>query len=231
MFINKTQTFPLALVIITLLTLTNTAYAQSASPSVVIRPETILVGEGQTTGVTVMVQDVQDLYGIDLSLTFDPQMVAVVDADPNAEGVQVGFGTFLSPGFELINKVDQTAGTIRFAMTQVNPSEPKFGNGVLLVVTLRGLQAGTSATLALADAQLGQRGGVMLDPVVETEPVDVRIVETDKEVPEVEPVPTQETTIDFTATPMPTATTATSPPPTSPNMTLVFAISGGIILA
>ena len=67
------------------------------------------------------------LIRLDLALTFDPNVVEVVDADPNQAGVQAALGTFLDSGFVVLNAADNVTGTLRFAMTQLNPSQPKSG--------------------------------------------------------------------------------------------------------
>ncbi|MGB0384518.1 MAG: cohesin domain-containing protein [Ardenticatenaceae bacterium] len=161
------------------LSITTSVYAQEPSPArVTIEPTTITVGLGQTVDVAVVAHDVQQLYGIDLSLTFNPQAIEIVDADPNSDGVQVGFGTFLEPGFTLRNQVDNQTGTIRFAMTQVSPSEPKNGSGALIVMTLRGREQATNAQLTLTDVELGQATGIILENTTNPTPVEVNVVES-----------------------------------------------------
>lgn len=55
--------------------------------------------------------------GFDLTLRFDPNVVQVVDADTNQDGVQVRLGTQFrqQSNFVADNTVDNTAGIIRFA--------------------------------------------------------------------------------------------------------------------
>jgi hypothetical protein len=114
--------------------------------------------------VAVEVQGVQDLYGVDLALTFDPQVVEVVDADPLRPGVQAVQGPFLEPGFTAVETADNAAGSLRFVMTQLNPSSPKSGSGTLLWVSLRGRAASPGSPLELA-AQLATRDGVEIETV------------------------------------------------------------------
>ena len=45
-------------------------------------PSTLHAFVGTTVSVTIYVQDVVDLYGLDVRLMFDPAFVQVVDADP-----------------------------------------------------------------------------------------------------------------------------------------------------
>lgn len=94
--------------------------------------------------VPVEVRGVVDLYALDLTIRFDPEILQVEDADPNQAGVQPGLATFLDAGMTLFNSVDNGTGTVRFVMSQINPSEPKSGDGILLVLYFVGKQAGTS---------------------------------------------------------------------------------------
>ena len=94
--------------------------------------------------VPVEVREVVDLYALDLTIRFDPDILQIEDANPNQAGVQPGLATFLDAGMTLFNEVDNETGTVRFVMSQINPSEPKSGDGNLLVLYFVGKQAGTS---------------------------------------------------------------------------------------
>ncbi|HBA91728.1 MAG TPA: hypothetical protein DCZ08_08215 [Anaerolineaceae bacterium] len=109
--------------------------------------------------VPIQVVDVTDLYAVDLELTFDPNVVTAEDADPTNPGVQLGIGSFLDAGLVLYNEVDNQQGIARFVMTQVNPSEPKSGSGIVVVLYLKGVQVGKSALL-MTNVQLADRTGV-----------------------------------------------------------------------
>lgn len=99
------------------------------------------VQPGSRVEVPVEIRDVVGLYAVDLEIQFDPDMVQVEDANPAMEGVQPALGTFLEAGLALYSTVDNDAGLIQFAMTQVNPAEAKSGSGVVLILyfTVSGL--------------------------------------------------------------------------------------------
>ena len=109
--------------------------------------------------VPIQVADVTDLYAVDFELTFDPRVATAEDADPASPGVQLGIGSFLDAGLVLYNEVDNQQGIARFVMTQVNPSEPKSGSGIVVVLYLKGVQVGKSALL-ITNVQLADRSGV-----------------------------------------------------------------------
>lgn len=194
--------------------------AQTPAAPVVVRivPASVQVAAGETVDVAVEVVDVVDLYGFDVTVTFDPQVVEVVDADPNLPGVQMAQGLFLDPGFAVINAADNTAGSAHFVMTQLNPSEAKSGTGSLLVVKLLGKQAGTSSPLTLEDPQLARRDGFMIPSTPVSGQVDVIAAggPTSTSMPTqgagtpMATAPPGPTALPATATPQPTALPATA---------------------
>jgi len=107
-------------------------------------PAAITVPVGQVVSMDLYVQDVGDLYGADLQLSFDPAVVRVVDADQNAAGVQIQLlSGFLKPDFVVRKVADNISGTIWYAATQVNPTLPVTGSGSLARVTLLPQATGT----------------------------------------------------------------------------------------
>ena len=134
----------------------SSAIAQAGAEVGIFEP--IEVQPGTAFQVPVSVRNVEELYAIDIEIQFDPALVQVEDAAANLDGVQVGLGTFLDAGLILYNTVDNTEGVIRFAMTQVNPSEPKSGEGVVLVLSLVS-QAEGDTTLEVSFAEASTREG------------------------------------------------------------------------
>lgn len=110
--------------------------------------------------VDIYVENVVDLYGADVQFSFNPAEVQVVDADPVTPGVQIQLlDTFLVPGFVVRDTADNLAGTIWYALTQLNPAPPVSGSGPLARITLQAQKAGTFK-LTITNHQLAQRTGV-----------------------------------------------------------------------
>jgi hypothetical protein len=120
-------------------------------------------GCGQAT-VDVMINDVVDLYGGDVRISFDPTVLEVVDADGNGgNGVQIAPSIdLLDPGpyglWTIRNEVDNDTGFIWYAVTQLNPAVAVSGSGVFATITFRAKSAGTSA-LTFEFSQLSTRYG------------------------------------------------------------------------
>ena len=162
--------------------------------------------------VPVEVRDVEELYAVDLTIRFDPEILQVEDADPNQAGVQPGLATFLDAGMTLFNTVDNETGTVRFVMSQINPSEGKSGSGNLLVLYFVGKQAGTSP-VTVEKVEASNR----LGEAIPVSGVDAQIVVSEG-APEVvaTPIPVQDQgQMIVIETLMPTATPAATAVPTA----------------
>jgi len=87
---------------------------------------------GQVFTVEVWVENVFDLYGVDIQLAFDPALLQVVDPIPGTSKVEVTPRyDLLSPDLVVRYEADNTAGTVWYAVSQLNPSEPVAGSGAL----------------------------------------------------------------------------------------------------
>lgn len=174
-----------------------------------IDPSSSKVALGSTTKVDIRVEDVAWLYGAEVYLDFDPDLLEVVDADADESGVQVELGTFLSPDFVTENSVDQVDGSIEFAVVQLEPSEPVTGSGTLAVVEFRGIARGTSA-LTFEDALLSDIDGMPID----SDTQDGSIAVTDEGTPSPTPTSPSSPLATPTLTPTPRATATPTPTPT-----------------
>ena len=200
-----------------------TVQAQS-TPAEVGVIESFEVAPGSTIQVPVYIRGVQELYGVDLTLEFDPDVVQVIDQDPAMEGIQVSLGKFLDPGLLLFNIADNEEGTIRFTMSQYNPSEPKSGEGILLLISFEGLTESktnlevTSVSLATREgAEIASRGLENSLAVVSGAPgqqVTFAVAEATGMIliQTATPTPLPTATATATAKPLPTAT----PQPAAP---------------
>ncbi len=135
------------------------AFAQSSPVVVRIAPASLQVAAGGTVDLAIEVVSGSNMYGFDAEVSFNPQAIEVVDADPSKAGVQVAMGTLMDPGFLILNQADNTAGTIRVATTQLNPSDPKTGSGNLVVVRFKGKQVNLTSEIKLNKVQIAQPNG------------------------------------------------------------------------
>jgi hypothetical protein len=196
--------------IILTLSLIPVSYAQSPETAVVRAvPETVQVPEDGQVNVIIEIQEIEALYAFDLLLTFDPDVIQVVDADPDLDGVQIHYGLFLDPGFVLRNEANNQTGTINFALTQLSPSSPKSGSGNLVVITFQGLASGSSSSLTIEETKFVRQDGSSIE--VSTQQGEIQVVGTATPGPTNTPVLTQDP-----GTPLPTAPPATNTSQPSP---------------
>jgi hypothetical protein len=119
---------------------------QVAQPQTTVRihPESPRVKLGQVTQVDLSIERVSGLYGAEIHLRFDPEVLEVVDADPTQEGIQLEPGTLPLPDYVVQNQADNVQGTIHYAATQLQPNKPGDGDGVIARIMFRGKKASTS---------------------------------------------------------------------------------------
>ncbi len=113
---------------------------------------------GDTINVNIRIGNVSNLFAAEVHLTFDTAWLQVLDDDDAQTGVQILPGSLFPstrPSYVAQNRADQTAGTVDFAMTLLDPATPVSGAGTLATVRFSAKQAGTAnlqwTTVKLAD--------------------------------------------------------------------------------
>jgi len=124
-----------------------------------IDPPLATVPISGTVTVDIALVDINDLYGIQVELSFDETKVEVVDADPGSPGVQITPGSCPEPDFVVLNAADNTTGTIIYAATSLGPSPPCNGSGVIASVTFHGLEEVEESPLHFSDWLLSDTDG------------------------------------------------------------------------
>ena len=141
----KRQSKPIMLLLTTLilLALPTLALATSDTRLRLSTPDPHLM-KGDEVTIEVLIEDTEAMYGAETHLSFDPQKLAVVDADPNVAGIKLHSGPFLDPeqGFILQNQADNQGGTIDYAVALLNPAPAIEGSGLFFSVTFRAKKDG-----------------------------------------------------------------------------------------
>ena len=183
---------------------------QGLAQGAVVRfdPDDGSVDVGETVAVNVHIEDVSDLYGFDLQISFDPAVLEVVDADSGKDGVQIQPGDFISPDFPAQNAVDQANGVIKFTITQAAPSQPASGSGTLATITFKGKAEGNTS-IHFDSAMFSNQDGGAITVSAEDGSLTVGAGAT----PEPTETPDPDETPTPTNTPSPTATPGPTPVP------------------
>lgn len=95
-----------------------------------VKPASGNYGWGETIDIEVWIEDVDGLYAGDVQLSFDPQVLAVVDANPATPAIEMfPRNDLLSPDWVIRNVANNQAGTTWYAVSQLNPSQAVSGSG------------------------------------------------------------------------------------------------------
>jgi cell division septation protein DedD len=181
----------------------------AAGPRLRLDPEFASVTVGETVTVEVRIEEVAALYGWEASLEYDATKLAVQDADPVAEGVQISYGDFLPAQHRtaLINTVDVASGRIHVAAALTGEMPGVAGDGVVARVVFQALALGGSDVRILS-AELRD------DAYPDSNPIDVSVQNATIDV---RPTPAGEPPAVPTPAGTPTSTpVATEPPPATP---------------
>lgn len=194
----------LTMCLMAVLPLAGVAFAQGASRTAMVRidPTATAIAVEQAVTLSIKIDGVSDLAGAEIHLAFTPGVLEVVDADPGQAGVQIANGGMLQADFVAQNIADNAAGTIDFAMAQINRPGVT-GSGTLAVITIKGKSVGLSP-VAFRGTQAAPTGVILTDTsgasiIAATQPGSVHVPG-----PVGTPVPLP--------TPTPSPTPAGSPP-------------------
>jgi hypothetical protein len=191
------------------------AFAQNGT-LVKIAPNETTMSVGQTIEVTVQVENIANLYGVEMLITFDSNLLEVIDANPNLPGTQIAPGEFFRGGFEGANSV--TGGTIDYAMQQVSPNPPSSGSGVLARISFRGIGSGT-ANIRIEDLNMSNQAGQGIGAAIHGAQITVQAGSVDGPAPtQSPPTPVPPTPASVSPTPIPQATAVAPPPITAESL-------------
>lgn len=158
----------LVMVLIGVLLVPMTASAQTGSRLATVGVDDVTVHVGDTFTVPVWIHGVSNLYGYDIRLPHDQSVL---------QGVSVDHGGWLVPGFVIRQGFWTWGGPgcngycAWYAMTQLRPSPPVSGSGVLVNITYTALQPGTVELVPWA--QLSAAGGIPIYANTQTATVTV----------------------------------------------------------
>lgn len=148
--------------VLTLWSLLLVPVGQSAPAQVGPEQAAYQISPGEDTLVTVMLENAVNVYGIDVTASFDPRLVEVVDDNPNRDGVQLQPGQFPQPDFIARQDVNPQTGVLHYTITQVNPTQPATGSGVLFAVRLRGRGVAGTGEFRIDRVEMSTRDGELL---------------------------------------------------------------------
>jgi hypothetical protein len=176
--VRRFITFGISIFCVTILVLLalpdSPVVAQGAQPVLRFTPLALGLKPAAQGSVDIVIENVHNLYGVEIHLAFDPQIVQGIDANPDEKGIQIEPAGWWKDGFVAVNTVDNGNGVIDFAATLLRPAPPASGNLTIATITCAGRHIGTSALtirsaiLATGNAQIlpytKQEGKIGVNP-------------------------------------------------------------------
>jgi len=185
---------------------------RAVMPTVRVWPVDQEVLVGHQSSVELRIENVVDLFAVELHVTYDPAIIQVLDAEAGLPGVQIEAGDIFAglPWHVDLNQVDAFAGTIEYVFALDSVAQGGVvGSGVLARINFLALQPGVSP-IRYVEVVLARRGGESIEHL--SMDGTVRVV-----------------TIPSTATP--TVEGWVSPTPTETSLPLVTVTPGSTIPA
>lgn len=204
------------------LALFGSAFAQGGTV-VRVDPAAATIAPGQIVSISIKVDNVSNLFGAEVHLAFNPNVLEVIDSDAGQAGVQITNGGMLTPDFVTQNQADNTIGTIDFSVAQIGRPAVS-GSGTLAIISFRGKAAG-SAPITFRGTPAAPSGVILSDVSAVQIPSTTQnglvtvtaAVVTPSSTPTLTPTPIGPT---FTPTPIPPSPSSTpTPTPTGPTQT------------
>ncbi len=112
-----------------------------------------LITAGDGKSVEIRVNNVIELYAVDIKMKYDSARLQVADADTRADGVQIQPGQVPRPDFVAVNSADNRTGVVRYVVTQLGEAPALSGGGVVATVFWQDTPD-PNATLALVSVTL-----------------------------------------------------------------------------
>jgi hypothetical protein len=119
----------------------------SDQPLVWVSPPLQTAQPGGSSGqVEIRLSNFDDVYDMDLLLSYNKDLLTIIDANSSLAGIQVIPGTCPKPDLVLLNRVDTVNGTIEYQVTQLDPTLP-CDDGIVVTVEFACITSGTSFIL------------------------------------------------------------------------------------
>ena len=150
------------------------APAPAAQADVLVAFESATVDAGEMVVAVVSVDGVSDLYGVEVHLAYDGDLLDVVDAEAEVEGTQIESGSLLDIGFIVLNQCNDAQGLIDYAASQMPPSEGVSGGGEIALITFKAVAPG-AAELRVLSVVLARSEGSAIPVAIPSESVAVTV--------------------------------------------------------
>ncbi|WP_105168441.1 cohesin domain-containing protein [Pseudoalteromonas sp. T1lg23B] len=114
--------------------------------------------------VDVLVEGLPNVYGVDLSLQYDPKAFQPIDSDDKQSGLQIENGNFFDDSrlYVLRNSIDADLGKVSYIASQMSPAAEVYGNGRIARIKFKSLGEKNEGMLRIIKTEFGKRNGQTL---------------------------------------------------------------------
>jgi hypothetical protein len=135
----------------------------SGPPLLLLEPSVVLdFAVGETRHVQVLLENIEGLHEIELHISFEGRYIAIEDADPEEEGIQIEPGKLPTPAQVMANEANNQGGFIVYHVADEEGISAR-GSDVVASFTVRALAEGGSP-LQFTIVKLYDTNGVQIDP-------------------------------------------------------------------
>ena len=234
MHINRKKTSIIALLIVaSLMVALPVQTVKAQTTTVEVSPQTSTPIVGQTLTISIQLNNVQNLYGIDLTLTWNPSLLSL-QANSNQTFLGVSSGVLNAPISVVLDSATQATGEFHLVATSVAPATGFSGSGTIATLKFTVTGAGQSSlTIAstLADyAPSGTSEPITsndLSGTVDATSSSSSSSPTTSTTPTSSPSPSLSPSSSSTSSPA----TSPSPTPTIPEFPLIAILSIVVVLS
>jgi hypothetical protein len=123
-----------------------------SGPMIKVEPSISSIQVNNAALVTAKVENISNLIAVEVHLSFDPNVLEVTELND---------GGFIKPDFVIQNTFDNAAGTIDYAVAQIN-RPPANGSGTLFEIVFRAKARGQSP-IRFRETQAAPAGVLLSD--------------------------------------------------------------------
>jgi len=152
MRLNKRKTDIIVLLfVVSLLIVLPIQMVKAQAATVSVSPQNNPVSVGQALTINVEISNIQNLYGVDITLNWDTSMLKL---DSNQSFVGVSNGVLNAPVLVVQDTADQSSGQYHLVATSENPAGPFSGSATIATLTFTVTSTGQSKLTINPQSQL-----------------------------------------------------------------------------
>lgn len=124
--------------------------AKAQTTTVSVSPQSSAPSVGQTLTISIQISNVQNLYGLDVALNWNPSMLSLLTNQSFVGLETYSNGVLYSPTFFVEDSATQQTGEYHLVVTSENPASSFNGSGTIATLTFKVTSAGQSSLTVLS---------------------------------------------------------------------------------